>query len=54
MAQIKNFEELEVWKLSMELCTEIYKLTNTELFSRDFVFAYFVRTILLNMDYLLK
>ena len=36
MNPIKNFEELEVWKLSMELCTEIYKLTNTELFSRDF------------------
>ncbi len=36
MGKIKNFEELEVWKLSMELCTEIYKLTNTELFSRDF------------------
>lgn len=36
MSKIKNFEELEVWKLSMELCTEIYRLTNTELFSRDF------------------
>lgn len=36
MATIEKFEELEVWKLSMELCTEIYKLTNTELFSRDF------------------
>lgn len=36
MATIEKFEELEVWKLSMELCTEIYKLTNTELFSKDF------------------
>lgn len=36
MAKIENFEDLEVWKLSMELCTEIYKLTNTELFSKDF------------------
>jgi four helix bundle protein len=36
MAQIKNFEELEVWKLSMELCTKIYELTNTDLFSKDF------------------
>jgi four helix bundle protein len=36
MASIKNFEELEVWKLSMELCTEVYRLTNTELFSKDF------------------
>ena len=36
MATIKNFEELEVWKLAMELCTEVYSLTNTELFSKDF------------------
>jgi four helix bundle protein len=36
MATIEKFEELEVWKLSMELCSEIYKLTNTELFMKDF------------------
>lgn len=36
MATLEKFEELEVWKLSMELCAEIYKLTNTELFSKDF------------------
>jgi four helix bundle protein len=36
MATIKNFEELEVWKLAIELCTEVYSLTNTELFSKDF------------------
>lgn len=36
MATIEKFEELEVWKTSMELCTEIYKLTNTELFSKDY------------------
>jgi four helix bundle protein len=36
MAKIENFEELEVWRLSMELCSEIYKLTNNEMFSRDF------------------
>jgi hypothetical protein len=36
MATIKNFEELDVWKISMELCTEIYNLTNSELFSKDF------------------
>lgn len=36
MATFEKFEELEVWKLSMDLCTEIYKLTNTELFSKDF------------------
>lgn len=36
MGKIENFEELEVWKLSMELCTDVYKLTNTDLFSKDF------------------
>jgi four helix bundle protein len=36
MATIKNFEELEVWKLAMELCTEVYSISNTELFSKDF------------------
>ncbi len=36
MATIEKFEELEVYKLSMELCTEIYKLTNTDKFSKDF------------------
>ena len=36
MATIKNFEELEVWKIAMELCTEVYNLTNKELFSKDF------------------
>lgn len=36
MASIKNFEDLEVWKISMKLCTEVYQLTNTELFSKDF------------------
>jgi four helix bundle protein len=36
MATLERFEELEVWKLSMELCTNIYELTNKELFSKDF------------------
>ena len=36
MARIDRFEELEVWKVSMALCSEIYKLTNSELFSKDF------------------
>ena len=43
MASIKNFEELEVWKLSMEMCTEVYRLTNTELFSKDFGLKYQIR-----------
>ncbi|MFN5148388.1 MAG: four helix bundle protein [Flavobacteriia bacterium] len=36
MGKIKSFEDLEVWQLSMSLCTEIYELTNTDLFSKDF------------------
>ena len=36
MARIDRFEELEVWKTSMALCSEIYKLTNSEFFSKDF------------------
>jgi four helix bundle protein len=36
VAKFENFEDIEVWKLSMELCTEVYKLTNTEFFSKDF------------------
>ena len=36
MATFEKFEDLEVWKLSMDLCTDIYRLTNTVLFSKDF------------------
>jgi len=36
MATIEKFEELEVWKASIDLCVAIYKLTNSELFSKDF------------------
>lgn len=36
MGKIKCFEDLEVWQVSMALCTEIYKLTNTDLFSKDY------------------
>ena len=36
MATIEKFEELEVWKVSMDLCSDIYRLANTELFSKDF------------------
>jgi four helix bundle protein len=36
LATIGRFEELEVWKISMELCVEVYKLTYSELFSKDF------------------
>lgn len=36
MAKIENFEELEVWKISMDLCTDIYRMTNTEIFTKDY------------------
>ncbi|MFO0356148.1 MAG: four helix bundle protein [Sphingobacteriaceae bacterium] len=36
MATFEKFEELEVWKLSMELCTNIYELTNNTLFAKDY------------------
>lgn len=36
MATFDKFEELEVWKLSMELCTNIYELTNKDLFAKDY------------------
>lgn len=36
MSKISGFEDLEVWQLSMTLCTEIYALTNTDLFAKDF------------------
>jgi four helix bundle protein len=36
MATYEKFEELGVWKQSMELCACIYELTNKGLFSKDY------------------
>ena len=36
MATIKNFEDLEIWQKSRELCKYIHSLTQKELFSKDF------------------
>lgn len=36
MAIYESFEELEVWKLAMDLCTEVYLITNLEAFSKDY------------------
>jgi four helix bundle protein len=36
MATYESFEELEVWKLAMDLCTEVYSITNQDAFSKDF------------------
>jgi len=33
---INHFEDLEVWKLSRELTSEIYEITNGKLFCRDY------------------
>ena len=36
MSTVKKFEDLEVWKLAMELCHEIFQLKLHETFSKDF------------------
>lgn len=36
MATYGSFEELEVWKLGMDLCTSVYSITNQEFFAKDF------------------
>ena len=33
----KQFEDLEIWQQSRELCKNIYKITNYELFNKDTV-----------------
>ena len=40
---IKRFEDLEIWKLGRELCRDIYKITNYELFNKDFRFKEQIR-----------
>lgn len=34
--KISKFEDLEVWKISIELASLIYKITNKENFSKDY------------------
>lgn len=36
MAKIEKFEDIIAWQKAMELCDNIYKMTNKELFSKDF------------------
>lgn len=36
MATIKNFEELDVWQMSMNFCDEVFKLMNETDLSKDF------------------
>ena len=33
-----RFEDLEIWKMSRELCKDIYKITNYEVFNKDLRF----------------
>jgi len=36
MATINRFEDLKIWKASMDLCSTAYKLTNLDSFPKDF------------------
>lgn len=36
MAKISQFEDIQVWKLSMDLCVAVYSITNYSEFSKDF------------------
>jgi four helix bundle protein len=36
MATIKDFEELEVWKLAREICRDIYTITQYPALSRNY------------------
>lgn len=36
MATIKQFEDLDVWKKSRQICDEIYKLTSVKPFATDY------------------
>jgi four helix bundle protein len=36
MATVKNFEDLEIWKLARDICKDIYKIINYPKFSKDF------------------
>lgn len=38
MATIKSFEELEIWQIARELAKRVKKLTETELFCKDYRF----------------
>ncbi len=38
MATIKRFEDLELWQIARELAKKVKRLTETELFSKDFRF----------------
>ena len=43
MGAIKKFEDLFVWKLSRELCGDIFRITKYDTFSKDFKFKEQIR-----------
>ncbi|MDR2039093.1 MAG: four helix bundle protein [Bacteroidales bacterium] len=36
MGTAKSFEELNIWQISREFCNDIFRITNYDLFSKDF------------------
>jgi len=36
MATIKKYDDLDVWKIAMDLCVFVYEVTKQEDFSKDF------------------
>lgn len=47
---ITNFEDFEIWKLSMELLEDIHKLIKTWEFTKDFGFKYQIRRATLSIS----
>jgi len=33
---VKQFEDFEIWKLSREVCKDVYRITNYDLFNKDY------------------
>jgi four helix bundle protein len=36
MAKIERFEDLEIWKMARVFCKEIFQITNSSVFSKDY------------------
>lgn len=36
MSTVKSFEDLKTWQMGRELCKEVFRITNYELFSKDY------------------
>ncbi len=43
MAKIEKFEDIESWKLAREITKQIYEISSTERFSRDFALVNQIR-----------